>query len=219
MARKCKLSIFISHSSEDANIVKAFVELLEGLGLQNNRTIVCSSVAGYKVPGGANIYTYLRDKINSDNVVFFYFLSANYYKSPACLNEMGAAWVKGADGLAFVLPNFKYNQVRGAIDPRNIMYSLENDAELDDRLDELCDFLKNTFTINNVNISAWQRHKDDFKQKCIDFDAETKAKIEEKNARKEKAVHEIINAISGKMVDSVASAMEKELLKSKIANQ
>ncbi len=48
------LKLFVSHSSEDTSIVEPLVELIRsGLNL-NAEEIRCSSVDGYRLPGGAD---------------------------------------------------------------------------------------------------------------------------------------------------------------------
>ena len=54
-------------------------------------------------------------------------LSDNYYKSPACLNEMGAAWVLKKEYRSILLPGFDYKEIEGAINPRKIGIKLDDD--------------------------------------------------------------------------------------------
>ena len=85
--------LFISHSSLDKEYVEALVEFLQKIGM-SNKNMFCSSVEGYKIPWGNDIYDYLASEFNNKNdLLVLFVLSDNYYKSPACLNEMGAAWV------------------------------------------------------------------------------------------------------------------------------
>ncbi len=67
------------------------------------------------------------DGINRNHIVeditVFYMLSDNYYESPYCLNEMGAAWIALNDFSIFLLPNFS-GDIRGVIDCNKKGYSL-----------------------------------------------------------------------------------------------
>ncbi len=54
-----KPKIFISHSGEDRNYVTCLVHFLENIGLGNNQ-LFCSSVPGYNIPLGEDIYDYLK---------------------------------------------------------------------------------------------------------------------------------------------------------------
>lgn len=48
-------------------------------------------------------------------VRFLFFLSDNYYSSPVCLNEMGAAWARKADSLNFLLVDFDFSDMHGVV--------------------------------------------------------------------------------------------------------
>ena len=122
-----KPRLFISHSTEDAKYVKAFVGFLEGIGMEGN-SIFCSSVGGYTIPWGANIFDYLADEFtNPDNeLIVLLMLSSNYYKSPACLNEMGASWILKKDYRTILLPGFEYKEIKGAIDAGKIAISMDS---------------------------------------------------------------------------------------------
>lgn len=62
----------------------------------------------HKIPLGVNIYEYLRNNIHSR--IFRIFLWSNdYLLSPACLNEMGAAWVMKNDFVNIYTPDFNFN--------------------------------------------------------------------------------------------------------------
>lgn len=73
--------IFISHSTNDKEAAEALVDLLEDIGL-NNQHIFCSSVSGYNIPLGKDIFTYLRDQFKLYDLHVIFILSNNYYKSP-----------------------------------------------------------------------------------------------------------------------------------------
>lgn len=81
--------LFISHSSEEENIASALVTLLRTLGF-NKSNLFCSSVPGYDIAEGEDIYETLASKFTDYNIYVILLLSDNYYKSVACLNEMGA---------------------------------------------------------------------------------------------------------------------------------
>ena len=62
--------IFISHSTKDEPLVEKFVTMLEQIGVKQPQ-LFCSSVAGYNIPQGAgDIYDYIRNEINNDNLFF-----------------------------------------------------------------------------------------------------------------------------------------------------
>lgn len=149
--------IFISHSSIDIDYVNSFVELLEDIGFKGRSMIFCSSVSGYGIPKGKHIYEYLKEQFNKELHVI-YLLSENYYNSPACLNEMGATWVKSMHHTAILTPGFKYSQIRGAIDASRIWINM-NDK---DRITELKDELLGEFELEDLNANYWERKREKF---------------------------------------------------------
>ena len=94
--------IFISHASKDSPFGDAIVGLLRGIGLAQNQ-IIYTSDPDYGIPPGQDIFDYLRDQIRNDTYMI-YLLSNNYYNSIACLNEMGAAWVRQTDAQTLLPP-------------------------------------------------------------------------------------------------------------------
>lgn len=99
--------IFMSHASNDYSIVEPFVIMLERIGVKQSQ-LFCSSIDGYHIPQGSNIYDYLREKMSNNNLFFIMMLSESYYKSAACLNKMGAAWIKQHKYQATLLPCIDY---------------------------------------------------------------------------------------------------------------
>lgn len=82
LRRKKPQKVFISYSSCDKAYVEALVELLEDLGMPDG-SIVCTSVPGHGIPGGAKIYDWLREQSLTCDLRIVFALSKNYYNSPA----------------------------------------------------------------------------------------------------------------------------------------
>ena len=96
-----KKMIFISHSTRDSQYVEILVDLLRKIGFTEDN-LFCSSYPGYGIPLGKNIYSFLKDCFTDYELhVLFVISESNYYSSPASLNEMGAAWVKGRKQFQF----------------------------------------------------------------------------------------------------------------------
>ena len=99
--------IFLSHKSNDKKYADALRDFIIGLGVKNNQLIYTSHPL-HKIPLDENIYEYLRRNIN--NKVFMIILwSDEYLESPACLNEMGAAWVVKNDYTNIYVPTFSFD--------------------------------------------------------------------------------------------------------------
>ena len=120
--------IFISHKSDDKKYGDALRDFIIGLGVKNEQLIYTSHPLN-KIPMDANIYDYLRKNINS--TIFMIFLwSDKYLDSPACLNEMGAAWVTQADYTNIYVPSFSFGNPKYhecAVDTRKMGAVLNGD--------------------------------------------------------------------------------------------
>jgi len=156
--------IFISHSSKDKPYVSKLVKLIEEIGVQE-KCMFCSSVEGYDIPLGENIYNFLRTQFNNFQLHVIFALSENYYQSAACLNEMGAAWVLRQSYTSILLPGFTYKQIEGAVDPRDIALKLDEDEKkVNQRLYELMEQLCKKFEIETPSSSKWERIREEFKE-------------------------------------------------------
>ena len=156
--------IFISHSSDDTKYVKPFVELLESLGLNRN-TMFCSSVNGYGIPIGRNIYDYLKTEFTDKNIFVVMIMSNNYYDSEPCLNEMGATWVMSKEYITILVDNFEFNQLKGCVDSQKIGFKITDT----DRLDEFKNKLINGLGLTLSPDYDWNAARDNFiaKINCV----------------------------------------------------
>ena len=153
--------LFISHADKDSEIVSYFVDLLYAIGLKE-KNMFCSSRTELDVPIRENIYDYLRNLLDSDTVIPIFMLSDNYYESAACLNEMGAVWMKQQSYFTFLLPNFEFKQIKGAINPNN--KGIKLDCDISTLKGELTNFKDEICKIFDTEISAnrWEKERDDF---------------------------------------------------------
>lgn len=125
------MKIFISHSSKDKNFGNFLVELLRSLGVKENEITFTSNIA-YGIPIGQNIFNWLKSQI-TENPFVIYLLSEEYYKSVACLNEMGAAWIIENEHAAIFTPNFNLSSKEfqgGALDPREIGFYINDEYRI-----------------------------------------------------------------------------------------
>jgi hypothetical protein len=120
--------IFLSHKSDDKKYGDALRDFIIGLGVKDEQLIYTSHPLN-KIPMDENIYEYLRKHINSQ--VFMIILWSNkYLESPACLNEMGAAWVTQADYTNIYVPDFSFGDPKYhecAVDTRKMGAVLNGD--------------------------------------------------------------------------------------------
>ena len=152
--------VFISHSSKDKEFVESLVDLLEGIGL-DDQTLFCSSVDGYGIPLGENIFDYLKAQFKEHDIFVIFVHTPNYYQSPVCLNEMGAAWVLQADNCSILSKDMKFEDMKGVVASSKICVKVDND-DAPARLNELKDRLTEVFSLPEVKANQWERKRNAF---------------------------------------------------------
>lgn len=154
--------IFLSHRSSDKKYGDALEKLIVGMGVKHNQLIYTSHPL-HKIPLDKNIYDYLRENIGRKTFVIILW-SDEYLDSPACLNEMGAAWVMQTDYTNIYTPNFsfgnpKYHQC--AVDTRKMGAVLNGDQHCKANMIELKNKIVKMFNLQ-VNEQTWTYLLDEF---------------------------------------------------------
>lgn len=142
--------IFLSHKSNDSKYGDMLRDFIIGLGVKNNQ-LIYTSHALHKIPMDKNIYDYLRMNINS-KIFMIILWSDDYLESPACLNEMGAAWVTKSDYTNIYVPTFdfgnpKYHEC--AVDTRKMGAVLNGNKHCKASLIELKNKILSLFELND----------------------------------------------------------------------
>ena len=106
--------VFISHSSRDKAFVEELVSLLEDLGLDESN-LFCSSVDGFGIGLGENIFETLRDLFSKHKLFVIFVHSPRYYESAVSLNEMGAAWVLKTDFVSILTRDMEFGMMKGVV--------------------------------------------------------------------------------------------------------
>jgi hypothetical protein len=146
--------LFISHASKDAPIVEELLDILGLLGLGSEH-IFCSSVAGYGIPLGENFYERLKTELTSDVLVLF-MLSANFFQSPVCLCEMGAAWVLTKKHVPILIPPTDFSEMKGVI-PATQGFKLTEKL----KINELAQVVAQHFQLPTYSQNPdWERKRD-----------------------------------------------------------
>lgn len=159
-----KKVLFISHAEKDTEMVEKFVDLLYDIGVPEE-SIFCSSISEIGVPITEDIYEYLRNLLDSEQVIPVLMLSDNYYASAACLSEMGAIWVKQNNYFTFLLPDFEFSKIKGAINPskRGILLGYKSERELQNLKADLNQFRDEIIKFFNIEEKkVWERRRDEF---------------------------------------------------------
>lgn len=147
--------IFLSHCSKDKKYGDALEKLFMGIGITSEQ-LIYSSHSLHKIPLDKNIYEYLRSAFGRK--IFMIILWSNdYLESPACLNEMGAAWVTQSDYTNIYVPSFdfknpKYYQC--AVDKNKMGAVLNGDNNCKTSIIELKNKLSEMFSLD-VDEKEW----------------------------------------------------------------
>ncbi|MBQ4650651.1 MAG: toll/interleukin-1 receptor domain-containing protein [Firmicutes bacterium] len=149
--------IFLSHKSDDILYGNALRDFIVGLGVKDNQ-LIYSSHPLHKIPLDASIYDYLREHIYS-NVLMLFLFSDNYLESPACLNEMGAAWIMRNDYTNIFIPGFNFNNPKFnscAVDKSRVGINLGNHDTLKTAMlefkNKICNMFNLTVKETKVNV-------------------------------------------------------------------
>lgn len=142
--------IFLSHKSDDKKYADALEKFITGLGVKNNQLIYTSHPL-HKIPLDANIYDYLRKRINGNTFMIFLW-SDKYLESPACMNEMGAAWVIQGDYTNIYVPTFSFGNPKYrecAVDTSKMGAVLNGDQHCKANMIELKNKIQSIFKLEN----------------------------------------------------------------------
>lgn len=119
--------IFISHSSLDTEIGEKFVDLLIEIGIPKE-IIFFSSRYHTGVEIGHDFHKEIKEHLRTCEIVMF-LLTKNFYNSPACLNEMGAAWVLDKNIYPILIGNLNHSDMKGFIDSHYIAFKPKEGEE------------------------------------------------------------------------------------------
>lgn len=147
--------LFISHSSQDDEIVKPLIDLIENIGVPHNQ-IFYSSHPAYGVGLGENIFTRLKKELE-DDVFALFMLSDNFYKSPVCLCEMGAVWIKSSKQIPILIPPFGFSAIQGVF-PDSLGFTMNDKNQLNNFKGEL----ESYFKLTPIHLSRWEEKRDEY---------------------------------------------------------
>lgn len=101
------MKIFISHSSEDKELVLMFVNLLtQSFHIDNNEIFCTSMDNALKV--GEDFIVSIKENLKESEIVLF-LITPNYIASKFCIMEMGAAWAFKNNIVPIIVPPLDYN--------------------------------------------------------------------------------------------------------------
>lgn len=149
------MGIFISHASADKELVDSVVDLLEtGAGVPGD-AIFASSVEGRDIPGGVDYRAYIREQLSAASTVLF-LLTPDFYRSPFCMAELGAAWMIEASVFVLVVQPLERKDIQDVFGNLQI-----EEIDKPKALDKLFDVLKPTFGAN-AKVARWSTKRTAF---------------------------------------------------------
>lgn len=154
--------VFVSHSSKDKAYADEIVKLLRGIGL-SSKNLIYTSNPNLGVPVGKDIFDFLKNCFTDyDLYVFFIISKNNYYESPVCLNEMGAAWVVGGECCPILLPGMSFENMKGVLSSNTSAISLERPTEVKYRLRQIRDQVLKHVGLSAPDDDRWEELRDEF---------------------------------------------------------
>ena len=157
--------LFISHSHEDVSFVDALVELLRSIGF-NRTNMFCSSVEGYGIVEGEDIYDTLKNLFRQYDIYVVFVLSEHYYSSAACLNEMGAAWVLQSNYSTILTKGFRPRDIHGAINPNKKAIVIDDARHVRSALNDFRERVMGIFELEDKDdIIVWEDNRNKFLEK------------------------------------------------------
>jgi hypothetical protein len=147
-AANSSIQVLISHSSKDAALAQALIELLRsGLGLLATQ-IRCSSVDGYRLPAGVNTSDQLRKDIKTAKVLIG-LLTPNSLSSTYVLFELGARWGAGL----FMIPLLAGTTAEEMRGPHAVLNALS--CETEGQLIQLVEDVGKELNANVQSVAAY----------------------------------------------------------------
>ena len=145
------LDIFISHSSTDKEIAEVLVDLLRAaLNIPADK-IRCTSVNGYRLPGGASTQEQLRREVH-DATVLIGILTQRSAQSAYVLFELGARWGAGRHLLPLLASGADANLLRAPLSSFNALHC-DEPAQIYQLVSDVASLLEK----NPNNPSAYQK--------------------------------------------------------------
>jgi len=149
------LSVFISHSHEDTELVKRLITLIRSSLNLSATEIRATSVDGYRLPGGANVDERLRTEVQ-DTKVLVGVISTAGARSSYVTFELGARWGSGKPMVPLLAPGVGIDALAGPLKGINAL-SCDSPAQLHQLVDDISQHLE----LKLERAAAYQKCIDD----------------------------------------------------------
>jgi len=112
--------VFISHSSQNIEIVQHFCSALTSIGI-DAENVFCSSISGQGVNNGQKLNDAIFAAIESSDLLI-YFISYDFINSPYCVEELGVGWYRSQKGESdcyyLLIPDVSFSDISGFINSK-----------------------------------------------------------------------------------------------------
>lgn len=147
---------FVSHSSRDEVIVKAFIKEILKIGCGFKDSEIFCTLDSSAIKTGDDFREKIVENMQASDFILL-FISQNYNESEVCKNELGAAWaMKNKRVLPFVLPGTSFEQM-GFLNIVKQGAVITDKRKLDEFYNEVCEY----FSISS-DWPAFNKAKEDF---------------------------------------------------------
>jgi hypothetical protein len=146
------LDVFISHSSLDDKVALALIELLREACEIPKERIRCTSVAGYKLPGGSRSEEQLRQE-TQEAKTFIGLITPNSISSAYVTFELGARWGADRHFIPLLACGADYKYLQGPITGRHA-FNCVNEEDIHQMIGEIAEQLGIIIT----NLAAYQKY-------------------------------------------------------------
>jgi hypothetical protein len=133
------VTLFVSHSARDAQIVEPLVVLLRSALCLSAAEIRCTSVNGYRLPAGADTNEQLRREVN-DSAVLLGVISTESLRSLYVIFELGARWGTKKTFVPLLAPGAPTSLLGGPLAGINAL-RLDVEAQVHQLLDDVGRYL------------------------------------------------------------------------------
>ena len=147
------IKLFISHATADELLAGALVDLCRSALALPPEAIRCTSVPGYRLPGGADVDDRLRMEVHAATA-FIGIISHQSICSPYVLFELGARWGASRHLLPVLAPGIKPDALAG---PLSGIHALESTR---DGLHQLVEDLGRELRLATTAPTTYQRQID-----------------------------------------------------------
>lgn len=118
--------IFISHSNQDKKFVQALIDLLKTAFTLKSKDILCTSVPGHKLPGGADTEEALLDLLGKAQLLIGLLTPASL-ESSYVLFELGARWGLKKSLISLVGCGTKMHHIKEPLKSKNSLNATDED--------------------------------------------------------------------------------------------